>query len=231
MAKVKPNIPEGFDVNSFVLAKCLAQDANVLFIYNKDYEKIKNLKELLNIKVSILNDDFEELEKARKFGFEVISGNVNAGVLDDMQNKQFDYIVCEDELHSARYPNDVLKSMVRVCNNLVLCNKNKANWRKRLNFFFRGSMYVDNQYDVIPDDKYAWFNRYPWCLSHKDIVNLCACNDYVIKKGTIIYKNGLIDNMYDIRSYPNWSAYKVYYIISDESTIKTKSYQFGGQAI
>ena len=101
---------------------------------------------------------------------------------------------------------------------MVLCNKNKAYWKKRIKFFFRGSLYVENQYDVYPDDEYAWFNKYPWNLAHKDIVNLCACNDFLIKSGIIIYGNGKIDNIFDIRSYPNWSAKKVYYLISDENS-------------
>jgi len=210
-----------------VLAKLLSKDAKVLFIYNEDYEKLKKIKEELNIVPYILNDNYEELEKARKFGFEVISGNVNGGALDDYSAKEFDYVVCENELHSARYPNDFLKSCVRVCNNLILCNKNKAHWKKRLKFFFRGSLYVENQYDVFPDDEYAWFNKYPWNLSHKDIVNLCACNDFLIKSGIIIYYNGKIDNMFDIRSYPNWSANKVYYLIS-ESGATNNNYQLTG---
>ena len=218
MAKISPNVPDGWEVESFVVAKLLSKDSKVLFIYNEDYERIKKIQEVLHIQPYILNDNYEELEKARKFGFDVISGNVNGGALEEYADKEFDYVVCEDELHSARYPNDFLRECVRVCHNLVLCNKNKAYWKKRIKFFFRGSLYVENQYDVYPDDEYAWFNKYPWNLAHKDIVNLCACNDFLIKSGIIIYGNGKIDNIFDIRSYPNWSAKKVYYLISDENS-------------
>ena len=227
MAKVKLNLQEGLTVEEFILAKSIAKDSDILFIYATNYETIKKMIENFNIKATILNDDFEELEKARKFGFDVVSGNVNAGGLDNFTEKKFDYVVCEVGLNSARYPGDFLKSAIRVGKNFVLCQKNKGRLSERLKFLFRGSLYVENQYDIIPDDDFAWFNRDPWFLSHKDIVNLCACNGFVIKKGTIIYKNGSIDNMYDIRSYPNLSASKVYYIISDETTMKP-TYKLGG---
>ena len=230
MAKARLNLPEGWTVEEGVLAKSLAQDAKVLFIYATNYETIKKLAENFNITATIFNDDFEELEKARKFGFEVASGNINAGGLDDFKEKEFDYVVCEDGLNSARYPGDFLKSAVRIGKNFVLCQENKGRFMNRLKFLVRGSLYTSSQYDVIPDDEVAWFNKDPWFLTHKDVVNLCACFGLAIKKGTIIYKNGDIDNMYDIRSYPNFSAMKVYYIISDDSTLQP-TYKMGGATI
>ena len=227
MAKARLNLPTGWTVEEGVLAKSLAQDAKVLFIYAINYETIKKLVDNFKIQPTILNDEFEELEKARKFGFDVISGNINAGALDDFAEKEFDYVVCECGLNSARYPGDFVKSAVKIGKNFVLCQENRGRFSQRLKFLFRGSLYISNQYDIIPDDEFAWFNKDPWLLSHKDIVNLCACFGFAIKKGTIIYKNGDIDNMYDIRSYPNFSAEKVYYIISDESTLQP-TYKMGG---
>ena len=230
MAKVKPDLPSGWELEEFLLAKSLAENAKVLFIYSTNYETIKKIVENLHIQVTIMNDDFEELEKARSFGFEVAQGNVNAGGLDDFKEKEFNYVVCEVGLNSARYPNDFLKSAVKIGENFILCQENQGRLSKRIKFLFYGSLYVHNQYDIIPDDETAWFNQEPWFLSHKDIVNMCACNGFVIKKGTIIYKNKTIDNMYDIRSYPNFSAFKVYYIISNETTI-SPSYKLGGSAV
>lgn len=230
VAKTKINLPSDWNIDEFVLAKSLSKDAKVLFIYAQNYNTIEKMVDTLNIEPIILNDDFEELERARKFGFKVVSGNINSGVLDNFSNKEFDYVVCEVGLNSARYLSDFLKSVVRICSDFVLCQKNDGRFSKRLKFLFRGSLYVKNQYDVIPDDNFAWFNRDPWCLSHKDIVNLCACCGFIIKRGTIIYKNNDIDNMYDIRSYPNLSALKIYYTISNESTIKP-TYKLGGSAL
>lgn len=227
MARTKVDLPSDWEIDEFVLARSLGKDAKVLFIYSTNYETIQKISEHLNINATILNDDIEELERARNFGFNIVSGNINSGVLDKFSNKEFDYVVCEAGLGSARYPSDFLKSSVRICKNFILCQKNNGRFLKRLKFLLRGSLYVKNQYDVIPDDEYAWFNRDPWYLSHKDIINLCACCGFVIKKGTIIYKNGEIDNMYDIRSYPNFSALKVYYIISDETTLNP-TYKLGG---
>jgi len=229
VAKDKPVIPSGLSIESFVLLKLIAEKSNVLFIYEKDYNRISKLIQALNIKATILNDDLDELERARSFGFDVIHGNLNTGILKDYSKTKFDYIVCENHLHSARYPLDVLNEMVDACENLILSNNNQAHWRKRLKFFFRGSFFVDNQYDIIPDDEYAWYNNYPWKLTHKDIVNLCVCSNLTIHKGIIIYNDSIIDNMYDIRSYPNWSAKKVYYLISNSSTTAKISYQFGGR--
>ena len=219
MAKVRPELPEGWDVESFVLAKLLGKNTNVLFIYNEDYSRIQKIVNMFGITATIMNDDVVELEKARKFGFNVIVGNINAGGLDEINDKEYDYVVAEEVLPSARYPSDFLKDLVRISNYAVVSNENKAYWRNRLRFLCSGSMYVGNQYNVIPDDSYAWFNGYPWTLTHKDVVNLCACNEFIIRKGTMIYKNGYIDNIYDIRSYPNMKAVKVYYLITNDSSI------------
>ena len=227
MSKKKPELPEGWDVDTFVLAKNLAENSKVLFLYNEDFARIKKVAEMFKLDVTIMNDDPEILEKANKIGFKIFLGNVNAGGLSEINEREYNYVVAENIIHSARYPGDFLKDTTRICDNLVVCNENKAYWKKRLRFLFKGSLYVDNQYEIVPDDEYAWFNKYPWTLSHKDIVHLCSCQGMTIKKGTIIYKDGYIDNMYDIRSYPNMHAFKVYYLITDKSN-KEYSYKLGG---
>ena len=228
MAKKKPNLPDGWDVESFVLAKLLSPESKVLFIYNEDYERLKNICTTLNLNATILNDDLSQLEKARNnFGFEVASGNVNAGALDEYQDEEFDYVIAENVLPSARYPSDFLKQLTRIGKQVVLCNQNRAILAERLKFLMRGSFFVRNPYEIVPDDEYAWFNKYPWILTHKDIIHLCTCQDITINSGIIIYKNGYIDNMYDIRSYPNLKAYKVYYLLSNDGTTNP-SYKLGG---
>ena len=228
MAKKKPELPEGWDTETFVLAKLLTHEAKVLFVYNEDYTRLKQLCDIFKLDATILNDDLTALEKASvNFGFNVAQGNINAGALADYEDGYFDYIVAEDVLQSARYPGDFLKDLVRAGKQVILCNENKAIFAKRVRFLFSGSFFVKNQYDIIPDDKYAWFNAFPWILSHKDVVNLCVCQDIAIQKGVIIYKNGYIDNMYDIRSYPNLMAYKVYYLLSNSGS-SNPSYRLGG---
>lgn len=227
MAIMRPELPNGWDVEGFILARYFTQKARVLFIYSEDFLRLKKIQEALDLQVTILHDDLDLLEKARQFGFEVIAGNVNAGGLDDIEKKSFNYVVAEDNLNSARYPSDFLTDTLRVCDDLILSNKNQAHWRRRLRFLFSGSMYTKNQYDIVPDDNDAWYNKFPWLFSHKDIVNLCACKGLTIKKGTIIYRNGYIDNMYDLRSYPNLKAEKVYYLITDVSS-SVPSYRLGG---
>ena len=228
MAKKKPELPEGWDTETFVLAKLLSHEAKVLFIYNEDYTRLKQLCEIFKLDATILNDDLSALEKASiNFGFDVAQGNVNAGALTEYEDGYFDYIVAENVLHSARYPGDFLKDLVRVGKQVILCNENKAILANRVRFLFSGSFFVRNQYEIVPDDKDAWFNSFPWILTHKDVVNLCLCQDITIQKGIIIYKNGYIDNMYDIRSYPNLTAYKVYYLLSNTGTTNP-SYQLGG---
>ena len=220
VAKTKPTLPTGWELEEYLLTKLLSKDAKVLFIYAVNYETIRKITEQLNIHATILNDDFEELEKARNFGFEVIQGNINAGAMDNFHEKEFSHVVCEVGLNSARYPNDFLKSATKIGENFVLYLKNDVNFIHRIKFLFHGSLYVHNQYDVIPDDEFAWFNRDPWFLSHKDIINMCACSGLTIDKGIMIYKKGSIDNIYDLRCYPNFSAVKVYYSISDKTNIQ-----------
>ena len=228
MAKKKPELPEGWDTETFVLAKLLTHEAKVLFIYNEDYTRLRQLSDIFKLDITILNDNLAELEKASiNFGFDVAQGNVNAGALTEYADGYFDYVIAENVLHSARYPGDFLKDLVRVGKQVILCNENKAIFAKRMRFLLSGSFFVRNQYEIVPDDEYAWFNRFPWILSHKDVVNLCVCQGITIQKGTIIYKNGYIDNMYDIRSYPNLTAYKVYYLLSNNGT-SNPSYRLGG---
>ncbi len=230
MAKRRPELPKGWDVESFVLAKLISKKSRVLFIYNEDYGRIKKIAEMFALQVTIMNDDVASLEKAKNFGFDVIAGNVNAGDLNSIKEKEFDYVIAENVLNSARYPGDFLKDTTRICKNLIVCNKNFGYWKKRIQFLIRGSLYVKNQYNIVPDDEFAWFNKYPWALTHKDVVNLCTCRNLTISKGTIMYNDGYIDNIYDIRSYPNLKAVKVYYSITDENTA-IPTYRLGGMAI
>ena len=228
MAKRRPVLPEGYDLESFLIAKLLAKGANVLFIYNTDYERIQRYVRDLGIHATIMNDDLTELEKARNYGFDVISGNINSDIWAEMQPKQFDYLVIDEFFNSARYPYDTLLRFNYVAKYIVICHKNQAYWRKRLRFLFSGSHFVKNQWEIVNDGPEAWFNREPWLFSHKDIVNLCSCAELKIKKGIIMYKNGIIDNMYDIRSYPNLYAYKMFYLISNEDNITTPLFKLGG---
>ena len=73
-----------------------------------------------------MSDDMKVLEKARSSGFAIIRGNINAGALEDLEPKSFDFIVAEDVLVTARYPGDFLLSAMRVADKLVIGNKNKA---------------------------------------------------------------------------------------------------------
>ena len=167
-----------------------------------------------------MNDDTAELEKARGFGFDVIFGNINAGQLTEIEAKSFDFVVAENVVQSARYPGDFLKDALKITDNLIVCNENRAYWKKRIKFLIFGSHYIRNPYDIVPDDKYAWFNKNPWSLSHKDILHLCNCQSLTMQKGVIIYKNGVLDNIYDVRSSPNFRADKIYYLITENTTIK-----------
>lgn len=231
MAKARPNLPEGWSVDTFVVAKMLAQNAKVLFIYNDDFNRLRQINNIINLDVTIMSDDMQVLEKARASGFAIIRGNINAGALEDLEPKSFDFIVAENVLVTARYPGDFLSSAMRVADKLVIGNKNKGNWRNRLKFLFSGSFYVHRQYDVIPDDANAWFNKNPWVLSHKDVMNLCICQGLTVSKGVIIYRNGVIDNIYDIRSYPNMHADYVYYLVGADSSTQPSAKLGGMKAI
>lgn len=220
MSKTKPILNTNWQVETFVLAKMLTEKARVLFIYNEDFDRIEQLKTELKISPTIMNDDIDSLERARQFGFDIIFGNINSNNFTEIPDKSFDYIVCENVLQTARYPLDFLKDVLTKTDNLILCNKNQAFWKKRLKFLFFGSHYIKNPYEVVPDDKYAWFNRSPWLLSHKDVIHLCSCLSFTILKGITIYRNGILNNMYDLRNSPNWSADKVYYLITNNKTQK-----------
>ena len=231
MAKARPNLPEGWSVDTFVVAKMLAQNAKVLFIYNDDFNRLRQINNIINLDVTIMSDDMQVLERARTSGFAIIRGNINAGALEDLEPKSFDFIVAENVLVTARYPGDFLSSAMRVADKLIIGNKNKGNWRNRIKFLFSGSFYVHRQYDIVPDDANAWFNKNPWILSHKDVMNLCVSQGLTIGNGVIIYRNGVIDNIYDIRSYPNMHADYVYYSVSADSSLQPSAKLGGMKAI
>lgn len=231
MAKARPNLPEGWSVDTFVVAKMLAKNAKVLFIYNDDFNRLRQINNIINLDVTIMSDDMQVLERARASGFAIIRGNINAGTLEDLEPKSFDFIVAENVLVTARYPGDFLSSAMRVADKLIIGNKNKGNWRNRIKFLFSGSFYVHRQYDIVPDDANAWFNKNPWILSHKDVMNLCVSQGLTIGNGVIIYRNGVIDNIYDIRSYPNMHADYVYYSVSADSSTQPSAKLGGMKAI
>ncbi len=231
MAKTKPKLPDGWSIDTFVVAKMLAQKAKVLFIYNEDLNRIRQIANIIGISATVMSDDLQLLERARGIGFDIIRGNINANALEDLEPKSFDFIVAEDVLVTARYPGDFLTSAIRVADRVILGNKNKGNWRHRIKFLFSGSFYVHRQYDVIPDDANAWFNKNPWILAHKDVINLCVSQGLTIGNGVIIYRNGVIDNIYDIRSYPNMHADYVYYSVSADSGVQPSAKLGGIKAI
>ena len=231
MAKARPKLPEGWNIDTFVVAKMLAQNAKVLFIYNDDFNRLRQINNIINLDVTIMSDDMQVLERARASGFAIIRGNINAGALEDLEPKSFNFIVAEDVLVTARYPGDFLSSAMRVADKVILGNKNKGNWRNRIKFLFSGSFYVHRQYDIVPDDAHAWFNKNPWILSHKDVMNLCVSQGLTISNGVIIYRNGVIDNIYDIRSYPNMNADYVYYSVTADSSLEPSAKLGGMKAI
>ena len=231
MAKVRPKLPEGWSINIFIVAKMLAQNTKVLFIYNEDLNSIRQIANIIGIHATIMSDDLQLLERARGMGFDIVNGNINAGALEDLEPKSFDFIVAENVLVTARYPGDFLSSAMRAADKVILGNKNKGNWRHRIKFLFSGSFYVHRQYDVVPDDKNAWFNKNPWILAHKDVMNLCVSQGLTIRNGVIIYHNGVIDNIYDIRSYPNMHADYVYYSICADSSTQPSAKLGGMKAI
>lgn len=231
MAKAKPKLPEGWSVDTFVVAKMLAQNAKVLFIYNEDLNRIRQIANIIGIGATVMSDDLQLLERARGMGFDVVRGNINTGALENLEPKSFDFIVAENVLVTARYPGDFLSSAIRVADKLIIGNKNKGNWRHRIKFLFSGSFYVHRQYDIVQDDANAWFNKNPWILAHKDIMNLCISQGLTISNGVIIYANGVIDNIYDIRSYPNMHADYVYYSVSTDSGVQPSAKLGGMKAI
>ena len=231
MAKARPKLPEGWNVDTFVVAKMLAQNAKVLFIYNEDLNRIRQITNIIGTHATVMSDDLQLLERARGMGFDVIRGNINTSALEDLEPKSFDFIVAENVLVTARYPGDFLLSAMRVADKVILGNKNKGNWQHRIKFLFSGSFYVHRQYDIIPDDANAWFNKNPWILSHKDVMNLCISQGLTISNGVIIYRNGVIDNIYDIRSYPNMHADYVYYSVSADSSTNPSAKLGGMKAI
>ena len=119
----------------------------------------------------------------------------------------------------SRFPLDFLKNVCKASKNVILISNNIAHYSYRLKFFFYGSLFVKNNFDIpnITIEE-PWYDQSPWRFSVKDIVNLCSNGGLRVAKGFYFDSSeDKILNIYDMRNYPNLYAKKVFYLITNES--------------
>jgi hypothetical protein len=203
--------------NMQILESMIDEGASVLFIYPQNLNFIKQIIEKKKLNVTLMYSQIEDLNNASDAGFKVINGNINRDIIS-MKAKEYNFVVVDEVIGSARFLGDTLKNFAKIGNNVILGNVNIANWYNRFLFFIYGSFFVTNPFNKTKA-KVMWYDSDPWQLSSKDVINLCICNDLYIKKGFFYTKSGKIGSIFSISAYPNWSAFKAYYLITDETYV------------
>lgn len=213
---ISVKLPNGYNIDLFLISKLLKKDAKVLFLYPKNLDMVQKLSKDFNLTVEVMHTDMAKLEEFNAAGIQTISGNVNTAIVT-LQPKAYDFIIADSVMNHARFPYDFIYNCLKASHNLILGNKNYAHWTYRLQLLFYGSLFVKGQHDYIADDDKAWFNHSPWQFSSKDIINLVKNNGSYISKGLYYDSSHKAGNVYDVRGYPNLSAKKAFYLITNES--------------
>jgi len=112
----------------------------------------------------------------RENGLNVRQGTIDSP-LDGIEDKQFDYAICNVTIQMVMYPEVLLSEMKRIAHYQIISFPNFANWRNRLDLLLRGRMPKPMLFG------YDWYNTgHIHQLSVKDFLNLSGKYDLTVCK-------------------------------------------------
>jgi methionine biosynthesis protein MetW len=95
--------------------------------------------------------------------------------LDEIENKQFDYAICNVTIQMVMYPEVLLSEMKRISHYQIISFPNFANWRNRLDLLLKGRMPKPMLFG------YDWYNTgHIHQLSLKDFLDLAEKYDLTV---------------------------------------------------
>ena len=148
--------------------------------------------------------DNNEIYKCVSRGLNVFHGDIDSG-LAEYKDKSFDYVILNQSLQQVKHLDTVLKDALRVGRKVIAGFPNFAQYRSRMQIFFRGKSPVT---DALPYQWYETPNLH--FLSILDFINYCRI------KGVRIEKEVYLGLKRRVWALPNLFAYVGIFLISKE---------------
>jgi len=153
---------------------------------------LQNEKHIHGIGLEI---DEDKMNACLGKGVNVIQQDLNKG-LDNFETDSFDTVLLTHTLQAVRYPDLLVKEMLRIGKNCIVTFPNFGNWRSRGYLAFKGRMPVS---DFMP---YQWYDtpNIHFCTV-KDFDEFCQAHDIDVLTRTVVDYNHRHRQL--IRLFPN----------------------------
>ena len=166
-----------------VIASLLPNNIRVLDVGCGDGSLMDLLIKEKNIKVRGLEINKENVKKCISKGLSVIEGNAETE-LHQFPDQSFDFAVLSQTLQAFYSPENVLKSLLRIGQSVIVSIPNFGYWKVRTSLLVFGSMPVTK---TLPD---AWYNTPNLHLcTIKDLFKFCLEKNINMDKVVGINKN------------------------------------------
>lgn len=166
-----------------VIAEMLPAGARVLDIGCGEGELIELLK-ARNINARGIEIDQEKVAHCLQKGLSVMQGDADID-LAHYPDSGFDYAVLTQVLQVTKYPNQILKEVLRIAEHAIVSIPNFGYWENRVQLLLNGRMPVTKKLS------YEWYEtpNIHFCTI-RDFITLCANLDIKIEKKLAIKPNG-----------------------------------------
>ena len=133
--------------------------------------------------------DDQEIYKCVEKGVFALHGDIDSG-LAEYNDKSFDYVILNQSIQQVKHVDNVISDALRVGRKVIVGIPNFANYKARLQLFFKGRAPVT---DTLP---YKWFET-PNIRSFSiaDFVEYCKNRKIVIEK-SVFYSNNKINALF-----------------------------------
>ena len=134
-----------------IIGKWIKHGSRVLVLGCGEGDLINYLQEKAGARVFGLDIDEKKVFGAISKGLSVIQGDINRD-LDDYPEKSFDYIIAHDIIQIMDKPDEIIKKLLKLSDNVIISFPNFAYINIRLGILFSGRM---PKTSVLP---YEWYD-------------------------------------------------------------------------
>lgn len=146
------------------------------------------------------------VEACQKKGLKACQGKIDV-ILTDIEDKSFDYAICNVTIQMVMYPEVLLGEMKRIAKYQIFSFPNFGHWRNRLDLLLRGRMPRPMLFG------YQWYNTgHIHQLSIKDFENVIL--RYRLKVLDKIFFRDRVSSTFNLN--PNLFATIAIYLLSDQ---------------
>ena len=134
-----------------IIGKWIKHGSRVLVLGCGEGDLINYLQEKAGARVFGLDIDEKKVFGAISKGLSVIQGDINRD-LDDYPEKSFDYIIAHDIIQIMDKPDEIIRKLLKLSDNVIISFPNFAYINIRLGILFSGRM---PKTSVLP---YEWYD-------------------------------------------------------------------------